>query len=298
MANITGTENDDILNGTPNDDIIAGLGGNDTINGGEGIDQLYGYDGGDTINGDGGNDFLSGNAGNDTLSGGAGADNLNGGDGVDQQFGGDGDDTFYVQLLADIVAGEVYDGGSGSDTLQIVQSTYQPTPLDLTGVTLTGIEVLDASSYPSLISVKLTMAQVQGFSSITGTIYFSTGGSLNLSGITLNGTLILSDSATTINAAGVSTPHGGGVTVIGGAGIDQLTGSALADYLSGKAGNDTLAGGDGDDTIIGGLGIDSISGGAGNDLLQFGSPDDIGTGETIDGGSGCLCRGSPYRRAA
>ena len=48
MADIFGTENDDILNGTDSDDVIEGLDGNDQLDGGLGADILDGGDGEDT----------------------------------------------------------------------------------------------------------------------------------------------------------------------------------------------------------------------------------------------------------
>ena len=76
MAQITGTDNSDILSGGDADDTILGLGGNDTLSGGGGND---------TIDGGSGNDVISGGSGTDTLTGGTGADtfvdtaaNLNG----------------------------------------------------------------------------------------------------------------------------------------------------------------------------------------------------------------------------
>ena len=48
MADITGTENDDVLIGTDEADVIHGLGGDDVIDGGEGADRVYGGEGSDT----------------------------------------------------------------------------------------------------------------------------------------------------------------------------------------------------------------------------------------------------------
>ena len=53
----------------------------------------------------------------------------------------------------------------------------------------------------------------------------------------------------------------------GGAGADQLTGSAPDDLLIGGAGNDTLLGGAGQDVLIDGAGEDWLTGGSGADLF-------------------------------
>ncbi|MFM7071034.1 MAG: Calx-beta domain-containing protein, partial [Planctomycetota bacterium] len=80
-----------------------------------------------------------------------------------------------------------------------------------------------------------------------------------------------------INLAGVTTtafPAMQQVVVFGGAGNDNLTGSAFADVLEGGAGVDTLNGGAGHDALFGGAGNDSLAGGTGNDLLVGGADTD------------------------
>ncbi|HZA02398.1 MAG TPA: hypothetical protein VE665_08965, partial [Hyphomicrobiaceae bacterium] len=89
MADILGTEADDIVDGTSADDRIYGYGGHDKLHGRNGNDQLYG------------------GAGNDSLHGDLGADTM---------FGGFGDDTYYVDDSGDVVSEEtvpgVDDGGN------------------------------------------------------------------------------------------------------------------------------------------------------------------------------------------
>lgn len=87
--------------------------------------------------------------------------------------------------------------------------------------------------------------------------------------------------------------------LFGGAGDDDLSGSAGHDTLDGGDANDTLNGGsgfdnlyggDGNDTLNGGAHTDTLWGGTGDDLLQGGSGDDVllgGVGQdTLLGGSG------------
>ena len=83
MADITGTNSDDVIVGTPGPDLIKGLGGNDTLSGLGGNDTLLGGGGNDTLNGGDDNDTLKGQGGSDTLNGGAGDDTLIGGPGTD-----------------------------------------------------------------------------------------------------------------------------------------------------------------------------------------------------------------------
>ena len=55
--------------------------------------------------------------------------------------------------------------------------------------------------------------------------------------------------------------------LIGGAGVDKLTGGDGDDEIEGGAGGDTLTGGDGDDEIEGGAGGDTLTGGDGDDMF-------------------------------
>ena len=75
--------------------------------------------------------------------------------------------------------------------------------------------------------------------------------------------------AINVNAAAVAN----GLTIIGNAGNNVLTGTSQADTLIGNAGNDTLNGGDGNDILDGGTGNDILKGGAGNDTFDFGLGD-------------------------
>lgn len=96
------------LKGTKNDDVLAGTDRNDKLFGGKGDDKLFGL------------------AGNDKLDGGKGNDTLDGGAGNDKVFGGRGDDIALYSMagnlganFADIGTHDVYDGGSGFDTLRL-----------------------------------------------------------------------------------------------------------------------------------------------------------------------------------
>ena len=77
------------------------------------------------------------------------------------------------------------------------------------------------------------------------------------------------------------------ITVNGGAGDDDLTGSVEGDVIDGGDGNDTISGEEGDDQLRGGPGNDTIAGAAGNDTIDGGSGRDSlsGDGDTIDPGN-------------
>jgi Ca2+-binding RTX toxin-like protein len=59
------------------------------------------------------------------------------------------------------------------------------------------------------------------------------------------------------------------LSIDGGAGHDNITGSMLADILIGGTGNDILSGGAGDDSLKGGEGNDVLNGGTGADVFFF-----------------------------
>ncbi len=89
---------------------------------------------------------------------------------------------------------------------------------------------------------------------------------------------------------GVTWNDEGDATIVGGNGMDFLTGDAGddllignggLDVLRGEGGSDTLIGGAGDDTILGEAGRDTIFGGAGDDRIDGGGDDD-----RISGGIG------------
>lgn len=92
---------------------------------------------------------------------------------------------------------------------------------------------------------------------------------------------------------------GVGITVLGAAGNDTLSGSDFADNIDGAAGDDLILGGSADDvlaggadndTILSGSGADSVDGGPGNDFITGNSGRDTLLGndgaDTIFGGGG------------
>jgi VCBS repeat-containing protein len=143
---LTGTDGNDKLFGGKGDDKLFGLAGNDKLDGGKGNDTLDGGAGNDLLIGGKGNDSLQGGVGDDILYGdqpgkgwawGLGhciwwtpqsgdADFLDGGAGNDKVFAGRGDDLALYSMAGNLGAGfadigthDVYDGGSGFDTLQL-----------------------------------------------------------------------------------------------------------------------------------------------------------------------------------
>ena len=62
--------------------------------------------------------------------------------------------------------------------------------------------------------------------------------------------------------------------VVGGSGMDTLTGDGANNNLQGLSGNDTIFGGGGNDAIRGDEGDDTINGGTGNDFVTGSEGDD------------------------
>ncbi len=91
-----------------------------------------------TITGNAGNNVLTGTSGDDVLNGGAGNDTLNGGAGDDTLNGGDGNDVFLIGAPAEHGAGEVIDGGAGTDVIRFTSTTAGQTLVVAPGVT--GVE--------------------------------------------------------------------------------------------------------------------------------------------------------------
>jgi len=151
---LTGSPGDDVLLGDTGEvntisggagaDTITGGSGNDTITGGAGNDTLDGNDGNtDSISGGDGDDGITGGTGNDTITGGAGNDTINAENGAnDNVDGGAGNDTVTISATANLVVGDVYVGGEGTDT---VSFTAQIADSAATFSKFSGFEVFNAA---------------------------------------------------------------------------------------------------------------------------------------------------------
>jgi Ca2+-binding RTX toxin-like protein len=173
--------------------------------------------------------------------------------------------------------GAILDGGTGQDTLQAVDATFDP------GATIRNIEVLEVTGD----RVTLSAAQLAGFASIRRAdpdrvfaIKASEAGDYDLREVGTDGRsfhLEGSDGADTLRAV-VESP---GMALLGGDGDDALIGGT---------GRDTLLGGLGDDRLEGGDGADMLFDIAGRNLLDGGDADDMLTGGVADstllGGAG------------
>lgn len=249
---------------------------------------------------------LAGGAGNDTLFGAAGADTLTGGAGLDAVYGGDGGDRLIITNRTHIVAGEIYSGGLGIDTLDGLAVTQAAT---FVGTTISGIEYL----YGFSGGLTLTASQLHGINGgiSTGTLRVATAGLIDLTDTVVSTDIInLSAGGNTLRLQGVYSIYGMfdgrvnggagadkvtvsasgygyvpvGVTLNGYGGDDTLTSGDGADTLTGGTGNDALYGGSRADRLTGGTGRDSVFGGSGGDTIVVSTASDLQAGEIYDGG--------------
>ncbi len=272
-----------VISGTAVADILVGTAGNDIINGLAGADNISGNDGDDVIDGGPGNDILNGGAntvygdtlsyasatatvtvslastaaqntgggGTDTVSnfenliGSAFNDRLTGSTAANRMDGGAGND-----ILTGGAGLDTLDGGAGSD-IYVVTVLGDKTAAEISD---SGIGGLDELRFTAAANSTLTL-----FAGDTGLERVAIG--------TGTGTTAVATATTALNvnaAAGAN-----GLTIVGNAGVNQLTGTAFADRIEGGAGNDALLGGAGNDTLVGGAGNDTLTGGDGADAFLF-----------------------------
>jgi Ca2+-binding RTX toxin-like protein len=144
--------------------------------------------------------------------------------------------------------------GQSHDTLRIV-STAAGTSVRVDGGG--GNDVFSPGSSGSLERIKGTL-------SLQGNVGADT---LDYSKSAADVTVSLLGGAATAVAGGI----GGFENVIGGSGVNKLTGDTNANILVGGGAGDTLSGLGGRDLLIGGLGADVLSGGGGDDILIDGT---------------------------
>jgi hypothetical protein len=216
--------------------------------------------------------------GNDTLQAGNGAgDMLVAGGGVDTLIGGTGGD--YFEATTGLAQGSVIQGNGSGNTLIA--------GMDISGVTISGIQTLQIVSDSEANWITLDASELSGFSSIDGgaTIYAASGGAYDISGKT-NGsdsfdlTALSDDGATLIGDDGsleTLTPSASGNdTLIAGDGDGDILDASNA------YGNDTLRAGNGaGDWLYAGYGADTLIGGTGGDT--FWAANGLAPGSSIQG---------------
>ncbi len=268
MAEINGTDGDDVLDGTSGNDIINGLAGNDIINAGSGND---------TVNGGLGNDRVDAGAGDDVvvfvLGGSVSAD---GGTGIDtfDLSAADGRVAFNANGTGITVIGFNTSIGTQFNFEQVIGGRFNDTFYDFFDDSLSffdggdGVDRVDYGRIGTGINVNLQIGVGSG-GAAEGDIY------QNIEVI----------DATDSNDVFVG--RNGQINgFFGYDGNDRATGGDQSDTLFGDKGNDTLIGNDGNDTLNGGRGLDSLVGGNGDDRLVNAENFGDQVNDTLDGGAG------------
>ena len=256
--------------------------GTDNINGiGNNLENV--------LSGNEGNNILDGGAGVDTLTGGSGNDDLDGGAGGDSMSGGADNDRFIFNIADASFAGDVADGGTGTDTIVVAQNGAGFSAFDLQGATFVSIEQIEFAS-DSINSDKLVTLDAGQFDPLGNGISFSTkiigndqpGSHDQLSIIMSDGNNVFHMTDWTFQDWSEQDDL---LTVIGNSENNTIYGSSQNDILSGLDGIDTIVGNAGNDILFGGPGGDTMIGGPGNDTYFVDSSVDIAHenfGEGID----------------
>jgi VCBS repeat-containing protein len=204
---------------------------------------------------------LIGNASDNVIFGSNYADIIVGGGGADRIYAGTGDDTLRLSV-SDINASVAIDGGSGTDTIEMLG--YGGT---LSNADLLKIKGVESFKVTGSSDFALTLNAVAAAPANSGSTVLNIDGSARTAG---NLTVHAENSAVALS-------------ISGGAGNDALYAGTNSDVLSGGAGNDILVGGDGVDTLTGGAGNDTFvfSSSAGNASGSYDTITDLSIGDHV-----------------
>src|SRR3954454_17410084 len=239
---------------------VFGLAGNDTLAlsevngalpkanlfGGEGNDVLTGGSGTDQLFGQAGNDTLLGKGGNDLLYGGNDNDTLTGGDADDQAFGQAGNDRMIWNPGDDT---DLNEGAAGIDTVEVNGGNGT----ESFTATANGTRVRFDRLNPAPFSLDIGTSENLVLNANGGDDSFSATGNLApLIKLTIDGGL-------------------GNDNLSGSNGADVILGGDGNDFADGQQGNDAAFMGAGDDTFQWdpGDGSDTIEGQDGADKMAF-----------------------------
>lgn len=247
-----GDDGNDYVDGDGGNDKLYGGAGDDVIVGDDGNDSMYGGTGSDSIYASSGNNYAEGGDGNDAIYMGTGNDNVFGGNNDDLVYGGAGNDTLSGDAGNDTLFGDAgndtltggagndsINGGTGSDRIVLGNSFGVDTIDGSEDVGNGDVDILDASTMTSTITVNMTGAEAGTLTSGANVATFS-----NIE------------------------------QLVTGSGADSITGSTGNDTVTTGAGADRVNMGAGNDTIN--LGVGSATDGAADVVvLQDNSGNDI-----------------------
>jgi hypothetical protein len=199
-----------------------------------------------------------------------------------------------AETIAFTVGGDSIDGGAGTDTFTMADSTLNATALGVTGSDTSTGAVINLSD-----------------DAVTGTTIYAatsqyTGSNASVEGGTSTHVYAANKTTNSTEVTSIS----GVENVTGGDGADYIVGSGSNNALKGAAGADVILGGDGDDYILGAGGADTVTGGNGadkfafhvsttadadtikdftsSDIIVFGADDATNTADLFDGGETVL----------
>lgn len=260
------------INGTNNDDVIYGLNESDTISGGAGNDTIYAGQENDTIDGGGDIDTLRilGIAADSRITSysfTAHADQL-GGYGLSGsviELGRIGDDSYSLQMQS-------------IEILQFDDKTlyWDGFGWDKEASFTLGDDTVNGSSQNEFMDGQTGNDILSGMKG--NDLLLGRNGDDSLSGGTGNDFILGGDGNDTLRGGednDLLDGDGGADILYGGKGDDSLRGGDGGDLLYGDTGNDVLDGDSGSDTTYGGEGDDLFVTASGNDMLYGGKGEDM-----------------------
>jgi Ca2+-binding RTX toxin-like protein len=228
-------------------------------------DSFIGYSGADTI--------YASNVDFNHISGGGGADNLHGGNQGDR----------FGFSNGDVEAGEVIDGGAGTDSIN-AESAAGALVNDFRNAEIISIEKVGTYGFSPIDEARTFIfgARQVGGGQLTSNLALDGGLFSVIAEFKMNAQSVIDLSAFTFT----NWSAGDVIRITGDASSETMTGTSQRDEFSAGLGVDTLIGLGGDDKLDGGLGGgDTLRGGLGNDTYIVDSILDV-TDETTGGGIG------------
>lgn len=222
------------------------------IDGSNGSEEAYGTEGSDNVDMRLGNDIFYGYGGNDLIKAQGGAD---------KAYGGSGNDIYVVggfgsgvpgttgksdDGLAEWVTGDVFDGGSGTDTLRVTTGIGATNDDDGT-LTLTNTNLKNVERVEVGASVSRDGDESQFQYQADSHVYLNKTGTVSNTATSAGGKTGNSIDNVVIDASAITTK---GLTFEGNANIQKFKGTTLADTFIGNGGADALTGNGGADKFV------------------------------------------------
>ncbi len=307
-----GSGNDTLVGGSGND-ALHGQDGNDTLSGGAGADFLLGQSGDDVMFGGNDADQMFGGSGNDTADGDRGDDTAFLGDGNDLFVWdpGDGSDKvegeagFDTMLFNGSGADEVMEASANGSRLRFTRDVGNIV-MDTDGVERVDVQALggvdtitvNALTGTAVQEVRIDLEAVKGGGAAddkTDRVIVNGSAGDDFVDVLASGGQVFVLGPTFVTVEGAAAADELAINALGGDDRIEAGGvpaGLMTFTLDGGAGDDDLSGTAGNDVLIGGTGDDFADGRRGDDVILLGAGDDItfwraGDGsDIIEGGAG------------